>query len=231
KMETMAANIRETNVLPKTPACTLMGFVTIFNKLPEGQRTPDGLLNSFIALVGNRGIENTNIKTLKYLLDPLKSFVDIEVLKDIANWEASVRKFEANSNRIATPFSWEVLGALFRHNWAGALHGAYGGRTLTGKEKNMVVFSNSFFALGNEEGMKVHKMLGGSSFLRDFGNDGLPFDSENLRRHLLSITASAYRAYESLYYTSETLWEAVKMSNRQVIRGLVAVINSLSATN
>ncbi|KAF4661444.1 hypothetical protein FOZ61_003173 [Perkinsus olseni] len=58
-----------------------------------------------------------------------------------------------------------------------------------------------------------------------------PVKSECTLRENPYTCGFPYRAYESLYYTSEMLWEAVKMSNRYVSERLAALSDYLSATN
>ncbi|KAF4680534.1 hypothetical protein FOZ60_013285 [Perkinsus olseni] len=70
--QSMASGSREANVIPKTAAQTLKGFVEILDKLPREQRNVNGLLETFKRLTGNYGIDKTNVQYLKAILDASK---------------------------------------------------------------------------------------------------------------------------------------------------------------
>ncbi|KAF4650194.1 hypothetical protein FOL46_001156, partial [Perkinsus olseni] len=185
--QSMASGSREANVIPKTAAQTLNGFVEIFDKLPREQRNVTSLLETFKRLTGNFGVDKTNIQYLKAILDPSKGHVSRRVLDEILVHESRLKLFEKKSNLLSTSFSWPVLGVIFRHNWFRSLNSKE--FDLNQKGIGMITYVNSFFEPGNPAGMDGHRMIGEESLLRD--DDGRPYDYDSLREEMLSVLVEA----------------------------------------
>ncbi|KAF4680109.1 hypothetical protein FOZ60_014050, partial [Perkinsus olseni] len=183
----MASGSREANVIPKTAAQTLKGFVEILDKLPREQRNVNGLLETFKRLTGNYGIDKTNVQYLKAILDASKGHVSRKVLDEILVHESRLKLFEKKSNLLSTAFSWPVLGVIFRHNWFRSLNSK--DFDLNQKGVGMITYVNSFFEPGKPPGMDGHRMIGEESLLRD--DDGRPYTYDSLREEMLGVVAEA----------------------------------------
>ncbi|KAF4722339.1 hypothetical protein FOZ63_025716, partial [Perkinsus olseni] len=185
--QSMASGSREANVIPKTAAQTLKGFVEILDKLPREQRNVNGLLETFKRLTGNYGIDKTNVQYLKAILDASKGHVSRKVLDEILVHESRLKLFEKKSNLLSTAFSWPVLGVIFRHNWFRSLNSK--DFDLNQKGVGMITYVNSFFEPGKPPGMDGHRMIGEESLLRD--DDGRPYTYDSLREEMLGVVAEA----------------------------------------
>ncbi|EER16968.1 hypothetical protein Pmar_PMAR002680, partial [Perkinsus marinus ATCC 50983] len=163
-MQSIARNLQETNVVQKTPVSILRAFYTVFEKLPQCNRTADELFRVYRGTTGSSGLGKSYAGILKGLFED-RCYVDIDVLSHIAEMEAQIRVFDQRSV-ISTPFSWEVLNAIFRHDWSRSLKAS--DLEQGSKAANMISYSNKFFdprSCGDV--MRSHAMLGKESLLLD----------------------------------------------------------------